>query len=184
MCGVGRLRIGSGQLHASTQSFPEPCILEARDPQASGSAQAKSSSLAQASRLLTLRLKRSAIFFSPINGTISSHVSLFSISLCPFAARCAADPQIFPPHIPTRIAIKAHRLFSPHLFFFKRRTCHFALPPVARTCYLGPPGSLTVHQNTQWGYLFSRSQQAVSPPFPLIHDLARTSHFSPVPTSP
>jgi hypothetical protein len=81
------LRIGSGQLHASTQSFPEPCILEARDPQASGSAQAKSSSLAQASRLLTLRLKRSAIFFSPINGTISSHVSLFSISLCPFAAR-------------------------------------------------------------------------------------------------
>jgi hypothetical protein len=55
---------------------------------------------------------------------------LFSRSLfAPLPPGVLADPQIFPPHIPTRIAIKAHRLFSPHLFFFKRRTCHFALPP-------------------------------------------------------
>jgi len=124
MCGVGRLRIGSGQLHASTQSFPEPCILEARDPQASGSAQAKSSSLAQASFLQLMGQSRRMFLFSR---------SLFA----PLPPGVLADPQIFPPHIPTRIAIKAHRLFSPHLFFFKRRTCHFALPPVARTCYLG-----------------------------------------------
>jgi len=64
MCGVGRLRIGSGQLHASTQSFPEPCILEARDPQASGSAQAKSSSLAQASFLQLMGQSRRMFLFS------------------------------------------------------------------------------------------------------------------------
>jgi hypothetical protein len=101
------LRIGSGQLHASTQSFPEPCILEARDPQASGSAQAKSSSLAQASRLLTLRLKRSAIFFLQLMGQ-SRRMFLFSRSLFaplpPGVLSGASDPQIFPPHIPTRIA--------------------------------------------------------------------------------
>lgn len=58
------MRIGSGQLHASTQSFPEPCILEARDPQASGSAQAKSSSLAQASFLQLMGQSRRMFLFS------------------------------------------------------------------------------------------------------------------------
>jgi hypothetical protein len=93
------LRIGSGQLHASTQSFPEPCILEARDPQASGSAQAKSSSLAQASRLLTLRLKRSAIFFLQLMGQ-SRRMFLFSRSLfapLPPGVLCRFSPLIFQP---------------------------------------------------------------------------------------